>query len=271
MRIDKRVGIIGAGHIGDAMISGLLRSRILIPDKIQASDNNREICVKIAEAHGISCQTDNRKLVEESGVVIVAVKPKDIVAVLKGIKDVTTPDHLVISVAAGVKIGYIEKRLGGKVQVVRVMPNIPVVVGVGMTVLSAGVNVTEENLKVARVIFSSVGRVAVVEEKNLDAVTGLSGGGPAYICLVIEALCDAGVKVGLPRDVAMTLAAQTTLGSAKMVLESGRDPAELREMVATPGGVTVEGVKALEAGGLRAAFREAVLRATARSKELAME
>jgi len=271
LRLEKRVGVIGAGNMGGAIISGLLRSEVLVPDELQACDADRDVCAKIVDAHGISCHSDSRGLVGGSDVVVVAVKPKDVAGMLEEVKDVVTPNHLVISVAAGVRIGYIEKRLGRGVQVVRVMPNLPVVVGEGMAAISAGGNVTEENLEVARVIFSSFGRVVVVEEENLDAVTGLSGAGPAYIYLVIESLADAGVGVGLPRDVALTLAAQTALGAAKMVLKSGRDPAELREMVATPGGVTIEGIKALEEGGLRAAFREALVRATARSKELAKD
>jgi pyrroline-5-carboxylate reductase len=271
LRIEKKVGVIGAGHMGAAIISGLLRSGTLAPSNLQACDTDKEVCARIARTYGISCYSNNRQLVDGSDIVIIVVKPKDVASVLREIKDVTTSSHLVISVAAGLRIGYIEKRLGSGVQVVRVMPNTPVVVGEGITCISAGSKVTEDNLKIASVIFNSFGKVAVVAEENLDAVTGLSGAGPAYIYIVIEALTDAGIAVGLPKDLALTLSAQTTFGAAKMVLESGQNPAELRQTVATPGGVTIEGIKALEQGGLRDVFKEAVSRATERSKELAKD
>ena len=263
-----RIGIIGVGKLGEALIYGLLRAKVLTPDRLLASDVSLQRCSHISATYNVSCSSDNVHVAGNSQALIIAVKPKDVKRVLEGIRGTLTSSHLVVSVAAGISLNYIASILGSNVQVVRVMPNMPVLVGEGMTVIAAAPNVTRENLAVAEEIFRSVGKVAFADEKYMDAVTGLSGSGPAYIYFVIEALTDAGVKVGLPRELSSLLATQTTLGAARMVLETGEHPAKLRDMVATPGGVTVEGLAKLEEGKLRMTFINAVVKATQRSKEL---
>ncbi len=208
-------------------------------------------------------------MVKKSEVVILAIKPSEIKKVLLEIKDVITDKHLLISIAAGVTTDYINKNLKKLVPTVRGMPNTPVLVREGMTVLTS-VNGSNEHLDLAREIFESLGKVTFLEERYLNAVTALSGSGPAYIFMVIEALIEAGVKVGIPREISYLLAAQTTLGSAKMALEleTGEHPALLREMVTTPGGVTIDGIIQLEEGKLRTSIINAVVKATERSREL---
>jgi pyrroline-5-carboxylate reductase len=267
----KRLGIIGIGKMGEALISGLIRSGRIAAKDLCACDILSERRERIEKAYGVECHSEASKVVEKSEVIIVAVRPRDVKPVLETIRERLTERHLVISIAAGVSISFIRGIVGKDLRIIRAMPNNPCMVGEGMIALTASSQASQEDLELAKEIFSSVGRVAIVEERLFDAVTGLSGSGPAYVYLVIEAMADAGVRMGLSKDLAIQMAAQTTLGSAKMVLETKEHPAKLRDQVATPQGTTVEGLYELEKARIRAAFMNAIERATKRAKELAIE
>ncbi|OGW19525.1 MAG: pyrroline-5-carboxylate reductase, partial [Nitrospinae bacterium RIFCSPLOWO2_12_FULL_47_7] len=214
---------------------------------------------------------DNREVAEKCDILILAVKPQAIKKVLRGIHDIVDEKKLVVSIAAGICLGVIESSLGNrKVPVVRTMPNTPALVQEGVTAISPGSHVSKADLLLAHRLFEAVGKTVDVDEIHLDAVTGLSGSGPAYIFMIIEALSDAGVKMGLPRNVANTLTVQTVLGSAKLARESGKHPGELKDMVTSPGGTTISGLHTLEAGGLRTTLMNAVEAATRRSVELGL-
>ncbi len=264
------LGIIGTGKIGEALIKGMLSSGKINKENLFSTDVIKERREFINKEYGIGCLESNRELVKKCNVIIMAVKPNDVTKVLNEVRDSITEKHLLISIAAGVTINYIMKNLMKKIPIVRGMPNIAVLVQEGMTVLTTA-NGTDKHLDVAKEIFESVGKVAILEEKYLNAVTGLSGSGPAYIFMVIESLIEAGVKTGIPRDISDLLAAQTTFGSAKMVLETGEHPALLKDMVTTPGGVTIDGIIQLEEGKLRTSIMKAVVQATERSKELVLD
>ncbi|MHC1563851.1 MAG: pyrroline-5-carboxylate reductase [Candidatus Hecatellaceae archaeon] len=269
--VGKKIGVIGAGKIGEALISGLLKSGVAAPENLHASDIARQRCDYIAETYGVTCTTDNRKVAEASDVIIVSVQPRDIGRVLEEVGSLLTAEKLLVSTAAGVSVSYILKSLKrSDIQVVRIMPNITVLVREGIIAVAPAGNVTRENLEAVKEIFGSVGKVVVVEERHMDAITGLSGSGPAYIYLIVEALVEAGVKVGLPRELSFLLATQTVLGSARMVLETREHPAKLRELVTTPGGVTIDGIIELEEGKIRTTIIKAVVKATQRARELLM-
>ena len=268
--ITQRIGLIGAGKMGEALISGLLNSKSTTVDKLKASDVRKQRRDYIKKTYEISCYFDNSELVKESDVVILAIKPGDMKTVLKQIRNTLTIKHLIISIAAGIRTDFISNELPLEVQIIRSMPNNPAMVGEGMTVLAPMKNVSKKNLQIANEVFSSIGKVVVLEERYLDAVTGLSGSGPAYFFLIIEALAEAGVNEGIPRDVAVLLAAQTCLGSAKMVIETGEKPDELIKRIATPGGTTVQGLAELEKGKIKSSFIKAVEKATKRSRELSL-
>ncbi|MEM2863874.1 MAG: pyrroline-5-carboxylate reductase [Candidatus Bathyarchaeia archaeon] len=265
-----KIGVIGLGKIGEALISGLLSSSTVERSHVLGADVRRNRVEEVSSLYGIKCFSDNRSLAEVADTVIIAVKPRDVKTVLKDVRDVLSKDHLLISLAAGVPIEYLAKRLPESVPIIRVMPNIAVLVREGMTAMALGPNVSEDHVRVATQIFEAVGRTVIVEEEYMDAVTGLSGSGPAYIYVVIEALTEAGVKVGISRETSLLLAAQTALGAAKMVLETNEHPARLKDMVTTPGGVTIEGLLQLEEGKVRMAFINAVVKATEKSKELVL-
>ncbi|MEM4700240.1 MAG: pyrroline-5-carboxylate reductase [Candidatus Nezhaarchaeales archaeon] len=263
-----RLGIIGAGRIGEAMISGLLKAGFIKPSDVIASDINEERLKRLSSAYGIECVKDNAEVVRRCEVVVLSVKPKDVRKVLEEIREGLTADHLLISVAAGIATSYIARILDKQVPIVRAMPNVAVFVREGMTAITPGPWAEERHVKLAEELFASVGKVVRVPEDFFDAITALSGSGPAYASLIIEAMTDAGIRVGLPRETAAVLAAQSVLGAAKMLLETGEHPAKLREMVTTPAGVTIEGIVELEEGKLRATIIRAITRATQRSKEL---
>lgn len=256
--------------MGEALIAGLLKSGLATPNNLCASDIRPERCTHISKTHGIPCHLDNKMVVESSDIVILSVLPRDMKTALEGIREALTPAHLLISIAAGVTTPFIQRTLQRDIPVVRAMPNNPCMIGEGMIALAPTPNVTEENLQTAKAIFTSIGRVVVTEERHLDAITALSGSGPAYIYLVIEAMADAGLRVGLPKELGVLLSAQTALGSARMVLETGQHPARLRDMVTTPGGTTIEGVLELERAGVRSAFMSAIERAAKRARELSV-
>ena len=263
-----KVGVIGVGKMGEALVAGLVRSRTVSPGEVVVSDVRAERVRQVAEAYGVVGARDNVDAVRLSEVVVIAVRPRDVQPVLEEVREALEPRHLLISIAAGVSTSYMARVLGKPIPVVRAMPNIAATVGEAVTALAPGPNASEEHLEVAERVFRAVGRTVRLSEGLLDVVTALSGGGPAYAFLFIEALTEAGARMGLPWDVARLLASQTVLGAARMVLETGEHPAKLREMVATPGGVTVEGLAELEARGVRAAIVEAVAKATRRAKDL---
>jgi pyrroline-5-carboxylate reductase len=271
MALGKKIAVIGAGNMGEALIAGMLASKAATPDEIHATDVVSERLDEMKTRYGIRTGTDNRAAASWCEIVILAVEPQALDYVLDDLRPVLTEGKLVLSLAAGYPIARIMSHLMPGVRVVRCMPNTPSAVRAGVSALALGENVSEEDERLARAIFESVGRVVVVEERLMDAVTGLSGSGPAYVFLIIEALADGGVKMGLPRDTALGLAAQTVFGAAQMVQETGEHPGRLKDKVTSPGGTTIAGLHELERGGLRASLMEAVEAATRRSRELAAE
>lgn len=268
MALDKKIAFLGGGNMAEALIKGLLASNLVKAEQLIANDVSADRLEHLRNTYGISVQKSTRDAASEAGIILLSVKPQVIDVVLNKIVPVADKDKLVISIAAGVTISRIEKMLAANPRVIRVMPNTPALVLAGAAGIAAGSKATEDDIKLAQQIFGAVGRSVVVEEKLMDAVTGLSGSGPAYVFMIIDALSDAGVKAGLPRPLALELAAQTVYGSAKMVLETKEHPGKLRDMVTSPGGTTIEGLHALEKGKLRATLMNAVEAATARSKEL---
>ena len=264
----KKVGFLGAGNMGEAMIRGLLKAGTVPAEDIFATDARLDRLQQLGKLYGIHTLSDNSLLVKRVDVVILAVKPQIIHSVLKEVGSAVTPKKLVISVAAGVPTVALRADLPKGVRLIRVMPNTPALVLEGMTAVAKADGLQKGDLETAEEIFGAVGKVVVLEEEALDAVTGLSGSGPAYVALMIEALADGGVKVGLDRLTAMTLAAQTVLGSAKLLIETGAHPGQLKDMVTSPGGTAIAGIAALEEGGVRRTLISAVERATLRSREL---
>lgn len=264
----KCLGFIGGGNMAEAMIRGLLKARLLGPQEILASDVTAERLTYLQQTFGIRTSRDNAEVAGKADIVLFAVKPQIMSPVLDGLLDVITEEKLLISIAAGISTRLIAEKFPGKVRVIRVMPNTPALVLEAASALAPGAAATPEDLELAKRLFAAVGKVVVVEETLMDAVTGLSGSGPAYIFLIIDALSDAGVKVGLSRKVAQLLAAQTVLGAARMVLETHKHPGELKDMVTSPGGTAIAGLHTLEAGGLRTTLINAVEAATRRSMEL---
>ena len=264
----KTLGFLGAGNMAGAIIDGLLHGKILPPERILASDAKGERLDHLRKLRGVRTTHDNHELVRECDVVVLAVKPQVIDKVLTEVGSHVRGDQLIVSVAAGVPIEAIEGRLPPGSHVVRAMPNMPATVQAGATAVAGGAHASEADLRVARELFEAVGRVVTLDESLLDAVTGLSGSGPAYIMLIIEALADGGVKVGLHRDTALLLAAQTVFGSAKLLLETGEHPGRLKDMVTSPGGTAIAGLHTLESGALRKTLIDAVEVATKRAAEL---
>ncbi|MEO8706837.1 MAG: pyrroline-5-carboxylate reductase [Kofleriaceae bacterium] len=264
----RSVGIVGAGNMAEALIRGLVRGGHVDAERILASAPRRERLDELRGAYGIGVTLDNREVARASELCILATKPQILDKVLREIGDQIRPGTLVISIAAGVDTETIEAALSDGVRVVRAMPNTPALVGAGATAISAGRQASDLDLATARAVFDAVGMTVVLDEIHLDAVTGLSGSGPAYVFLILEALADAGVKVGLSRRNAQRLAAQTVMGSAKMLLETDEHPGKLKDMVTSPGGTAIAGLHTLEEGGLRTTLINAVETATKRAREL---
>jgi pyrroline-5-carboxylate reductase len=265
----KRVAILGAGKMGTILLQALLKRKLLSAENVKATVQHAERARLLSEKLGVSVGTDNAAAVRQADVIFVCVKPPIVVDVMKAIHTNVSSKQLIISVAASVPTQLIESGLKAKVPVVRAMPNTPCVVEAGMTALCKGKFVEEKHIEMAASMFKVFGRTVVVDEKHMDAVTGLSASGPAYIYIILEALAEAGVKVGLPRDIATLLAAQTALGAAKVVLDTGDHPALLKDAVTTPAGCTIDGILELEEGKLRVTLIKAVVKATQRAKELA--
>jgi pyrroline-5-carboxylate reductase len=268
MKLEGTIGFVGGGNMAEALIRGLVRGNHLPADHVGASGPRQERMDELRAAYGITTTTDNLELTEQSDIVVLSVKPQIIDRVLLQIGKHLRQNALVISVAAGVTSEQIEGRLPKPTRVVRAMPNTPALVGAGATAIARGAHATDADIAQAKVVFDAVGLTVVLEEGQLDAVTGLSGSGPAYIFLILEALADAGVKVGLSRRNAQRLAAQTVMGSAKLLLDTDEHPGRLKDMVTSPGGTAIAGLHTLEAGGLRTTLINAVESATLRSREL---
>jgi pyrroline-5-carboxylate reductase len=268
MAIDSKIAFLGGGNMAEALIKGMLAAGVAKADQMLVSDVSNERLEQLNKTYGIVIQRSNREAATQADIILLCVKPQIIDVVLSKIVPVANHEKLVISIAAGVTIARIEKMLTNKPRVIRVMPNTPALVLSGAAGLAAGSTSTVSDMMTAQQIFGAVGRAVVVEEKLMDAVTGLSGSGPAYVFTIIEALADAGVKAGIPRELALELSAQTVYGAAKMVLETHEHPGKLRDKVTSPGGTTVEGLRVLEKGKFRETLMNAVEAAAARSKEL---
>jgi len=264
----RSIGFVGGGNMGEALIKGLLGASLVPASAIHATDVRLERLKELDRLYGIQVSSDNAELVRHSDIVILAVKPQIMDAVLKEIAPAVTRRKLLISIAAGVSTAKIRAVLHKDARLIRVMPNTPALVLEGVTAIAKAEGLEPDDLDAAGEIFSAVGRVVVLEETAMDAVTGLSGSGPAYVAVVIESLADGGVRMGLDRITAMTLATQTVLGAAKLLLETGLHPGALKDMVSSPGGTSIAGIAALEEGGIRTTFIKAVERATERSREL---
>lgn len=263
-----RIAVIGAGHMAGALIGGMVRSKLVPAKSIIATRRDPEALSHLQKKWGVRVSTDNRKAVAEADIVILAVKPQMAKKVLGELAGAVNKEQLVISVMAGVTTASINKALNCDCPVVRAMPNTPCLVDAGATAVAAGAHAGEKDLKRAEAVFGSVGLVAALPETALDAVTGLSGSGPVYIYMVIEAMIDGGVKMGIPRSVAAKLAAQTVFGAAKLVLETGKHPALLKDEVTTPGGTAINAIHVLESKGLRSVLIDGITAATNRSAEL---
>ncbi|MBK8939313.1 MAG: pyrroline-5-carboxylate reductase [Polyangiaceae bacterium] len=267
----KKIGFVGGGAMATALINGLLHGKSVQADQIRASDVKATRLEELAEKYGIETTSDNAALVAWSDVVVIAVKPQIVDRVLPIVRSHLKPEAVVVSVAAGVPIAVFEDALPSGARVIRTMPNTAAIALAGATALAAGSAATEADMSIALALFEAVGRCAVLDENLLDAVTGLSGSGPAYVMVIIEALADGGVKVGLGRDTALMLAAQTVYGAAKLQLETGEHPGRLKDMVTSPGGTAIAGLHTLESGGLRRTLIDAVEAAAKRSAELGLQ
>jgi pyrroline-5-carboxylate reductase len=264
---DKRIGFLGGGNMGEALIRGLTKTGLVPAEHVLVADVLADRLEELRRLYGVLVAADNVTVVRRADVVILAVKPQILREVLEEIAP-ATPGKLLVSVAAGVATGEIRRHVPPGTRLIRVMPNTPALVLEGATAIARAAGLADGDLDTARQIFEAVGRAVVLDEEMMDAVTGLSGSGPAYIALIVEALADGGVRVGLDRKTAMTLAMQTVLGAARLLLDTGMHPGQLKDMVSSPGGTTIAGIHTLEAGGLRRTLIDAVERATQRSREL---
>ena len=268
---EKDLGIIGVGKIGSALLKRLIYTNTITKDKLIIYDVDEERLKERSLEYDVKSAAHNIELVQSSKFILIAVIPQDIDTVLREIAPVITEKQTIISIAAGVKFSHINKFIDNDIGLIRVMTNTPALIGAAATVIAYNNNVNNHELEIAKKIFNAVGMVFELEEKHLDAVTGLSGSGPAYVFIIIEALADGGVKMGLPRQIAQKLAAQTVLGSAKLLLETNKHPGELKDMVATPGGTTITAIHVLESAKLRATLMRAVEAATIKSRSLNTE
>ena len=264
----RKVGFVGAGNMGEALIKGLLAADLVPAEAVYVTDVRLERLKELDRQYGVQIAANNTELVRQVDVVLLAVKPQIMEPVLREIAPAVTRKRLLISIAAGISTAKIREALGKDARLIRVMPNTPALVLEGVTAIAKAEGLEPGDLDIAGEIFSAVGRVVVLGEELMDAVTGLSGSGPAYVALVVESLADGGVRMGLDRLTAMTLATQTVLGAARLLLETGMHPGALKDMVSSPGGTSIAGIAALEEGGIRNTFIKAVERATLRSREL---
>jgi pyrroline-5-carboxylate reductase len=265
----KKIAILGCGKMGTILLQGFLEHGLITKDEVVATvqhDEHRRALAR--EMSGVTVTTDNKSAVTGTPIILLGVKPQALGQLLEEISPVLAAETLLISFAASTTTGFIQQKVARNIHVVRAMPNTPAMVGAAMTALCAGPSARKEHLETAKSLFESVGRAVIVDEKHMDAITALSGSGPAFAFVILESLAEAGVKVGLPRDLATTLAAQTMFGAAKLALETGHHPALLKDAVTTPAGCTIEGLIELEKGGLRVTLIKAVIETTSRAKEL---
>ena len=275
---DKKLAVLGAGKLGGILLRAYLKQGLFLPKRVTATVKHAEKAAALAKELGVAVTNDNRKAVKGADIILLSVKPQAVTELLREIAPEIGGKTLLVSVAASVPTSYLEQQLaaasggeGNKVAVVRAMPNTPAAVGCGMTGICRGAHAGPTDVEIAQTMFDAVGRTVVVDEKNMDAVTGLSASGPAFAYIILESLAEAGVKVGLPRDVATLLAAQTMKGAASVVLETGDHPALLKDAVTTPAGCTIDGILELEDGKLRVTLIKAVVKATSRAGELLFE
>jgi pyrroline-5-carboxylate reductase len=264
-----RVAILGAGKMGGILLQAFLKSKVLEPCQIVATVQHEERAAQLSAQWGVDVSTDNIRAAANADLILIGVKPVQVPELIQQIRPALSTEKVLISFAASVRTAAIEQAAGMDIAVIRSMPNTPSALGAGMAAVSRGRFASERQLALAAHLFETVGRTVMVDEKHMDAVTGLSASGPAFIYIILESLAEAGVKVGLPRDIATLLAAQTTFGAAKMVLETGCHPALLKDAVTTPAGCTIDGILELEEGGLRVTLIKAVMRAAQRARELA--
>ena len=265
---EKRVSFIGGGNMAEALIKGLLNKKIATPEQVMVSEPREERIHFLSNTYQMEVIANNQAAVQRAEIIVLAVKPQVMREVLQDISNVVTPDQLIISIAAGIPTAFIASHVGKDKRIIRAMPNTPAQIGMGAVALCNGGSATQVDLEVAQSLFNAIGVSVIVQEHHMDAVTGLSGSGPAYIFLLIEALTDGGVKMGLPRDIAQALILQTIIGAGRMVLETGEHPGKLKDMVTSPGGTTIAGLHVLEKKGVRGALIDAVAAATERSREL---
>jgi pyrroline-5-carboxylate reductase len=265
---DKKIGIIGTGNMGESLISGLIYARSSVSENIICSDIRKEKLKSVKDAYGVVTTTNNIDVVKASEIVIYAIKPQIMASILNETASHLDMSKIIISIAAGVPLAAIESCLNKDLRLIRVMPNIAASVKEGAAAIAAGKHTSKEDLKLAKAIFDSVGKSIIIEEELMDAITGLSGNGPAYIFLIVDALADAGVKMGLSREDALLLSAQTLLGAAKLLLETNEHPGRLKDKVTSPGGTAIAALHTIEEGGLRTTLINAVEVGTKRSKEL---
>ncbi len=263
-----RVAVIGAGKIGSILLQALFDKKLLSKTNVRVTVQHPEKVANLRKSLGVSAGTDNVAAVRDAEIILICVKPQTVEQVLEQIAPVLTRKQVLISVAASVPTEFMEKRLPVEARIIRAMPNTPSMLGSGMTAICKGRFAHANDLDLARTLFDTVGRTVTVDEKHMDAITGLSASGPAFIYIILESLAEAGVKVGLPRDLATLLAAQTTMGASRMVLETGAHPALLKDAVTTPAGCTIDGILELEEGKLRVTLIKAVVKAAQRAKEL---
>jgi len=263
------VAVLGAGKMGGILLQAFLKENLFAVEKIHATVSHAERALALSSQWGVDVSTNNLEAARQADLILIGVKPFQVSEVIAEIKPALTPAKTIVTFAASVKTRAIEEGAGLEIAVVRAMPNTPSALGAGVAALCRGRFVTDSQMELAVRLFETVGRTVLVDEKHMDAVTGLSGSGPAYLYIIIEALAEAGVKVGLPRDIATQLAAQTAFGASKMVLETGYHPALLKDAVTTPAGCTIDGILELEEGGLRVTLIKAVMRATERARQLA--
>ena len=266
---ERTVAFLGGGRMGEALVSGLIRSGGRTTDEIVVTARREERAAELAERYGVSTTLSNAEAVARAGTLVLMVKPQDMESLLEQVSGHVTPEHLVVSFAAGIRTSFVEKHLPTDVPVVRVMSNVAVLVDEAMSVVAAGAHAQDKHVAVAAELLGYVGRVLTLKESHLDAITATSGSGPAYFFLLAEAMIEACILLGLSRDVATELIIQTMLGSAKMLRDTGKHPVELREMVTSPGGTTIAAIRHLEEAGVRAAFLNAIDAARNRSAELA--
>jgi len=264
----KKLALIGAGKLGEGLLSSLLASQLIPAERVWATVAHQPRADYIAQKYGVRTGTDNPAAVAGAGLVLICLKPQQVRGFLQEVKKELRRDALLISVAASVTTGLIEGELGHAARIVRAMPNTPCLIRQGMTAIARGSHATDGDVQLAQELFRSMGRTAVADEKHMDAITGLSGSGPAYVYMMIESLAEGGVKLGLPRDLSTLLSAQTLLGASAMVLETGEHPAKLKDVVTTPAGCTIDGLLELEDGGLRVTLIKAVVRAGERARQL---